>query len=70
MTKNFKKLEKIVKIITKLGVFSDRLFERSHGGGGGGVHRDADGEGGGNCWVRGGGNSAEGAIVGGSSASH
>ena len=42
MTKNFKKLEKFVKISIKLRVFSDRLFVSSHGrrggGGGGGVY--------------------------------
>ena len=46
----FKKLEKVVKISIKLSVFSDRLFERSHGVCvcvWEGVTEGADGEGGG-----------------------
>ena len=34
-----------MKISIKLRVLSDRLFVRSHGGGGGGLHRGADREG-------------------------
>ena len=50
-----------MKISIKLRVFSDRLYERSHGGGGGGGEGGepgADGRGVGISWV--GGNSAVG----------
>ena len=57
-----------MKTSIKLRVFSDRLFEISHGRGGGGVHRGADGEGG--VWrpTVGGGNSTVGGNGGGNSA--
>ena len=54
MTKIFKNLEKIVKISIKLRVFSDRLFEYSHGGGGGAPGSDEEGGGVGNNGVGGG----------------
>ena len=44
MTNIFKTLQKIAKISIKLR-FSDRLFERSQGGGGEGVATGADGKG-------------------------
>ena len=64
ITNNFKELEKIVKTTIKLRVFSQRLFERSHGGGGGGVHWGLMGRGRGRGQKWGGGNSAVGAIMG------
>ena len=62
-------LKKFVKISIKLRVFSDWLFVSSHGrrgwGGGVGVHRGSDGEGGVQQWGGGGKQRRGGAIGGG-----